>query len=135
MERALILVSTGTLTIERARNTGKGKSIALPRTLNFTTGKVSMRQIGFSDAAWGKATCSYATSIHSFSKVKFDTIITAAGAFMKATRAHNRSCDAEVIDVDEDNERACIVESSDSDSDVECNVLFFFLPSHHWQPR
>ena len=54
---------------------------------------------------------------------------------MKATHAHNRSCDAEVIDVDEDNERACLVESSDSGSDAEYNVLFFFLPSHHWQPR
>jgi hypothetical protein len=127
VERALTLVSTGTLTVAMAHNS-KGKAVTLPRTLNLSTGKESMRQTGFSDAVWGKATRSYATSIHSLSNTKFDAIITAAQAFMKPTRAHNRTSDAEVIDVDDDtNERACLVENSDSDSDSEsaCDVPFF----------
>lgn len=95
----------------------KGKSVALPRTVNLSSGKESMRQTGFSDAAWGKATRGYATSIRSLTNAKFDAIVKEAQPFAKPTRAHNRASDAtEVIDVDADNERACLV---DNDSDVD----------------
>ena len=108
----------------------KGKAVALPRTLNVSSGKESMRQTGFSDAAWGKATRSYATSIHSLTHVKFDAIVKAAQAFAKPTRAHNRTSDAtEVIDVDHDeyNERACLVDNSDEDSDCIVYWKLFLL--------
>jgi hypothetical protein len=106
----------------------KGKAVSLPWTLNLSTGKESTRQTGFSDASWGKATCGYATSICSLTNVKFDAIVTAAQEFAKPARAHNRNSDlTEVIDVDVDNERACLVDNSDSDSD--CNVLNSFYSS------
>ena len=92
----------------------------------MSTGKESMRQTGFSDVAWGKATRGYATSIRSLTNSKFEAIVAAAQPFTKPTRTHNRSSDpTEVIDVDADNERACLVDNSDSDSD--CNVFKFFL--------
>ena len=116
------MVATGTLTVAMAHGS-KGKAVALPRTLNVSSGKESMRQTGFSDAAWGKATRGYATSIQSLTNVKVDAIVKAAQAFAKPTRAHNRTSDAtEVIDVDHDeyNKRACLVDNSDEDSD--CTV-------------
>jgi hypothetical protein len=38
---ALTLIATGTLTVEMAR-AARGRTITLPRTLNFSTGKDSM---------------------------------------------------------------------------------------------
>jgi hypothetical protein len=122
VERALTLVATGTLTVAMAC-ASKGKAVTLPRTLNMSTGKESMRQTGFSDVAWGKATRGYATSIRSLTNIKFDVIVTAAHVFTKPTRAHNKTSDpTEVIDVDADNERACLVDNSDSEDDADCNV-------------
>ena len=60
----------------------KGKNIPLPRTVNLSSGKESMRQTGFSDVAWGKATRGYATSARSLANVKFDAIIQAAKEFL-----------------------------------------------------
>jgi uncharacterized cupredoxin-like copper-binding protein len=133
MERALTLVATSTLTVAMAHSS-KGKAVSLPRTLNLSTGKESTRQTGFSDASWGKATRGYATSISSLSKVKFEAIVKEAQVFAKPTRAHNRNSDpTDVIDVDVDDERACLVDNSDSESDSDCNVLNSF-PSKftHW---
>jgi hypothetical protein len=114
VERALTLVATGTLTIAMAQ-AARGKTVTLPRTLNLSTGKESMRQTGFSDTAWGKASRSYAKSARAFSKAKFDAVIEEARVFVKPTCAHNRTTDAtEIIDVDED-ERGCLVDNSDSD--------------------
>ena len=121
MERALTLIATGTLTVAMARGS-KGKAVTLPRTLNLSTGKESMRQTGFSDAAWGKTTRDYATSVRSLTNVKYDAIVAAAKPFTKPTRAHNRTSASEVIDVDADNERACLVDN-DSDDEDDCNVL------------
>ena len=119
MERALTLVATGTLTIAMAHES-KGKPVTLPRTLNRSTGKVSMRQTGFSDVAWGKATRGYATSIRSLAIKKFEAIVTAAQAFGKPTRTHSRTSDPmEIIDVDVDNERACLVDNSDSEPELD----------------
>ena len=125
MERALTLVASGTLTIAMAQG-ARGKTITLPRTLNPSTGKESIRQTGFSDTAWGKATHSYAKSARALPKAKFDTIVEEARAYVKPTRARNRTTDAtEIIDVDED-ERACLVDNSDSDE--ECKSSSFSFP-------
>ncbi|KAI9511580.1 hypothetical protein F5148DRAFT_1146743 [Russula earlei] len=74
VERALTLVSTGTLTVAMA-HANKGKAVTLPWTLNLYTSKDSMHQTGFCNTAWGKATCSYATSAHMLANTKFNTII------------------------------------------------------------
>jgi hypothetical protein len=55
--------------------TSKGKAVTLPHTLNLSTGRESMRQTGFSDAAWGKATRAYAMSAWLLVNNKFDAII------------------------------------------------------------
>jgi hypothetical protein len=52
----------------------KGKMVTLPRTLNLSCGKDSMCQTGFSNMAWGKATCCYAMSACSLTNTKFDTM-------------------------------------------------------------
>ena len=84
-----------------------------------------MRQTGFSDASWGKATCSYAKSACALSRVKFDMIVREAQVFVKTTRTRNRTTDAaETINIDEDDERACLVDNSDSDE--ECKSFSFF---------
>jgi hypothetical protein len=120
VERALTLVATGTLTIAIVR-ASKGKSIPLPRTVNLSTGKESMRQTGFSDVAWGKATRGYAISARSLVNAKFHAIIQDAKEFIKPLRSRNKTTDAtEIIDIDDDDddERAHLVDNSDeSDSD------------------
>ena len=128
MERALTLVATGTLTVAMAQ-AARGKTISLPRTLNLSTGKESMRQTCFSDTAWGKATRGYAKWARALSKAKFAVIIEEAHVFVKPTRAHNRTTDAtEVIDVDKD-ERGCLIDNSDSELDEECKSSSFLFPS------
>ena len=115
MERALTLVATGTLTVEMA-HASKGKNIPLPRTVNLSSAKESMHQTGFSDVAWGKATCGYATSARSLANVKFDAIIQAAKEFLKPIRSCNKTTEAmEIINIDDDddNERAHLVDNSD----------------------
>jgi len=81
VERALRLVATGTLTIDMV-NAAKGKTVNLPKTMNLATAKESMRQTGFSDVAWGKATRNYAKSACSLSDAKFDIIIKEAKEFI-----------------------------------------------------
>lgn len=116
MERALTLVATGTLTVEMA-HASKGKTIPLPRTVNLSSGKESMRQTGFSDVSWGKVTRSYAVSARSLADDKFDTIIQDAKAFLKPIRSRNKTDNMEVINIDDDDddERANLVYNSDSD--------------------
>jgi hypothetical protein len=83
-----------------------------------------MRQTGFSDTAWGKATCGYAKSACALANIKFEAIVTDAQEFMKPIRARNRDpTDVIVIDDDDDDERVCLVDnssSSEADSDSEC---------------
>ena len=115
VERALTLVATGTLTMEMAR-ASKGKTIPHPRTVNCATSKESMRQTGFSDDAWGRATHSYAISARSLVNTKFDTIIQDPKEFLKPIQSRNKS--TEVMDIiniddDEDDERAHLVDNSD----------------------
>ena len=116
MERVLTLVATGTLTIEIA-HASKGKTIPLPRTVNLSTGKDSMRQMGFSDVAWGKTTRSYATRAKSLSNAKFDAIVEGAKEFLKPIRSRNKTMEAtDIINIDDDDhERVHLVDNSDSD--------------------
>jgi hypothetical protein len=117
VERALTLVATGTLTIAMAR-AAKGKTVTLPRTMNHTTGKESMRQTGFSDASWGKVSRSYTKSACGLGEDKFDSVIRDAQQFVKPIRARNRTTDAVEVD-EEDDERACLIDYPGSESDCE----------------
>jgi hypothetical protein len=116
VERALTLVSTGTLTIEMAR-VARGKTVPLPRTLNFSTGRESTRQTGFSDAAWGVTTRNYTKSAHALPRAKFEAIVKAAQVYMKPGRRNLSSGATEsVADMDK---RACFVTNSGSESGTE----------------
>ncbi|KAF8222298.1 hypothetical protein L208DRAFT_1323430 [Tricholoma matsutake] len=124
VERGLTLIATGTLTVTMAR-ASKGKMVTLPWTLNLSSGKDSMRQTGFSEMAWGKATCCYATSACSLANTKFDAIIREAREFMKPIRSRGKTTEpTEVINIDDcDDERACLVNNSGSDE--ECKSSLF----------
>lgn len=127
MERALSLVEAGALTIEvaKAAASSRGK-VASPKTFNFITGKLSTRQTGFSDAAWGDASRSFAKSGRKLTVAKFNAIIKDAQAHMKPS--HRRTTGIkDSIDVDED-ERACVI-VSDSESDEECKPFSFLYLS------
>ena len=121
VEQALRLVATGTLTIDMI-NAAKGKTVNLPKTMNLTTAKESMRQMGFSDVAWGKATHNYAKSAHSLSNAKFNIIIKEAKEFVKPIHGCKTTQATEVINVDEDDEWAYLVDNSDDESD-DCKLF------------
>ena len=83
----------------------KGKTVSLPKTFNLSTGKESMRQTGFSNVAWGKATRGYAKSTRALTKVKFNAIVEEALEFVKPTCGCGKSTQlTEVIDIDKDDE-------------------------------
>jgi hypothetical protein len=126
VERALTLVATGTLTIPLVR-ASKNKTIPLPRTINLSSGKESMRQTGFSENAWGEDTRSYIKSTSLLKTAKFNTIIREAREFMKPVRSRGSlSATTEPIVVDDDtNERANIVDLCGSDSDCMLPPFFF----------
>ena len=114
MERALTLITTGTLTVAMAC-ASRGKAVNLPWTLNLSTGKDLMHQTGFSDAAWGKATRSYAKSASSLTTAKFNAIVQDAQPFVnpKSTCAHSKT-KAKGLDISDDkDEQGCLVENSD----------------------
>jgi hypothetical protein len=81
-----------------------------------------MRQTGFSDTTWGKATRGYAKSARALANTKFEAIIKDAQEFMKPIRAHNRD-PTEVIDIN-DNERGCLVDNSNSEAECMCFSSF-----------
>ncbi|KAH9027217.1 hypothetical protein EDB85DRAFT_1893035 [Lactarius pseudohatsudake] len=118
VERALTLIETGIVTTKTPR-VARGKTLTLPKTLNYSTGKDSTRQMGFSDAIWGKATRNYTKSARSLTKAKFDVIIKEARVFMKPTWTQTKMAKAgssrEVIDVDDYDIRVCLVANSNSD--------------------
>src|ERR1700685_691770 len=103
----------------------KGKSVNLPKTMNLATGNESMRQTGFSDAAWGKATRNYAKSMHSLSTAKFE-VIKEAKEFMKPIHGHKITQATEIIDVDVDDKWACLVDNS-GDKSEQCKLFEFPL--------
>jgi len=77
-----------------------------------------MRQTGFSDIAWGKATRSYATSARSLTNVKFNTIVQDAQEFMKPIRSRGNATTEVIVIDDDDDERAHLIELSDDESDT-----------------
>jgi len=124
-----MLITTGTLTIAVA-HASKGKTITLPCTLNYFTSKELMHQTGFNDAAWGKATHSYTTSMQSLIKVKFNEIIQGAQPFMnlKSNHAHSKMTEGtEVIEINDDDEQACLLVISDDDGN--CKLFYPFTTS------
>ena len=77
-----------------------------------------MRQTGFSDTAWGKATRGYAKSARTLANNKFEAIVKHAKEFMKPIHACNRDPATEVIVIDDDDdERACLVDNSGSETE------------------
>ena len=110
VERALTLVAMGMLTVAIV-HAADSKTISLLKMFNPSTGKGSMCQTGFSDVSWGKASCSYAKSACSLTKVKFNGIVELAQEFVKPTRGHGKSTQpTEVIDIDSDDKRGCLVD-------------------------
>lgn len=96
----------------------KGKTIPLPRTINLSTGKESMRQTGFSDVSWGKVTRDYALSARSLADTKVDAIIQDAKEFLKPIRSRNKATNSmEIINIDDDgdDERAHLIDYSDDE--------------------
>jgi hypothetical protein len=125
----LTLIANGTLNIPAAR-ASKAKGVILPRTINQFTGKESTRQTGFNDAAWGSATRSYAKSASKLPNNKFDEIIEGATEYMKVNRTRNKTTEAtEVIEIDDDDERACLVSDDDGHSkDCRLPCYCFMMP-------
>jgi hypothetical protein len=88
-----------------------------------------MRQTGFSDTAWGKATCGYAKSARTLANTKFEAIVKDAQEFMKPIRARNRD-PMKVININNNNnddKRGCLVD--DSGSEAECMWFSSFIIS------
>jgi hypothetical protein len=118
-------VATGTLTIAMACAV-KVKMVTLPRTMNYSTGKNSMHQMGFSDTAWGSTSCSYTLSASGLSEKKFKSVVDLAQTFVKWTCACNRTTDSTEVNNLKEDERACLIAySSESGSDCE---LISLLP-------
>ena len=97
----------------------KGKTIPLPKTFKLYSDKVSTRQTGFSNTAWGKETHSYTKSARSLMAVKFDEIIQDAQEFVKSVcSCGNAATTMEPIVIDnDDNERANLIYLSDVSDD------------------
>jgi hypothetical protein len=117
----LALISTGTLTIDMI-SAAKGKTVALPKTMNYSTGKNSKTLTGFNDSMWGGRTRSYITSINKNLKddAKFDAVISSAMEFARSSRRVEDSTSAPQDDEDEEeDERAQLVDRSDMESDEE----------------
>jgi len=122
MERALTLVSARILTISLAR-ANKSKTISFPCTVNFATGRDSLRHTEFNDVAWGKATHSYATSARSLTNIKFDAIIQDAQEFMKPIRTRTKTTDvADIIEIDDDDDEWALLVDNFDESDSYCTA-------------
>ena len=94
--------------------------VTLPRTINYSTGKNSMHQTGFSDATWGNISCSYTQSACGLGDKKFSSIIDDAQVFMKRTCAHNMTTDGTEANNLEEDEWACL-----SSSKSGCESIHF----------
>jgi hypothetical protein len=126
VERALLLIASGTLTIAMACGAkDKVNWIVLPLMFNRATAKESTHQTGFNNAMWGKATCSYIVSARSLTNAKFDAVLQRTKPFinLKPKAARNKTTEAiEVIKIDDDDTWACLVDISDD----ECKFFSFF---------
>jgi hypothetical protein len=121
VERALKLVSTGTLTIAVVQAAKGSRGISLPKMMNHSTGKTSTRQTGFNDVTWGTSTRAYAKAIRKLQDHKFEAIITSSLEFSKKSHhtSDERLNNAIVEDKLDLDERAQLVNISDSESE-EC---------------
>jgi hypothetical protein len=121
VERALKLVSTGTLTIAVVQAAKGSRSISLPKMMNYSTGKTSTRQTGFNDVTWGTSTRAYAKAIRNLPDHKFEAVITSSLEFSKKSHRHGASDERLNDGVVEDeldlDERAQLVDISDSESE------------------
>lgn len=117
------LLSTRTLTIKMVA-AAKGKNIPLPKTLNQSTGKVSARQTGFNDAAWGEATRLYATSIQNgLPDDKFQKVMDKASELAKKSRSNHNFDTVTVTNVDQVvDPRALLVADSSSEPEPELEL-------------
>ena len=74
--------------------------------------------MGFTDVAWGKPTCAYASSVRSLAVDRFKTIIEEAKEFLKPNQSHNKTT-MEALDIieidDNNNEWAHLINNLDSD--------------------
>jgi hypothetical protein len=82
----------------------KGKTVALPRTMNYSMGKNSKNLTGFNDSMWGGRTRSYITSINKNLKddAKFNAVISSAMEFARSSRCVEDSISAPQDDEDEE---------------------------------
>ncbi|KAF8267176.1 hypothetical protein EI94DRAFT_1802114 [Lactarius quietus] len=137
VERALTLVARGILMITIAR-VARGKTVTFPHTLNISPSKDSTRQTGFSDAAWGKASQSYAKSARALSIAKFGVIIDSTWVYMKPSHFFNKSdtVPTETV-VNEDDECACLIDNSglDADSDLGSDEALLMASNKHAQAQ
>jgi hypothetical protein len=70
------------------------------------------------------ATHGHAKSTHTLTKVKFNTIVEEAQKFVKQTCGCGKSTQlTEVINVDQDDEWACLIDNLDSEPE-ECKLVF-----------
>ena len=135
MERALKLIIDGALTIAVA-SASNGKTVSIPSSLNHYSGKESKHVNSFNDTAWGKVTRQFTVSASNLEPSKFDRVVKAARQYIlpKANRARKMTTGpVEVIEVDTDNERECLVSDSedddsnlDDDSDSQCKLFYLF---------
>jgi hypothetical protein len=98
----------------------KGKAIALPKTMNYSTGKNTKNVTGFNDGMWGERTRSYLKSVDKNLKddAKFNAVIRGAMEFAKSTRRVDDTTNGtHDNNEDEDDEHAQLVDRSDSGSD------------------
>ena len=87
-----------------------------------------MHHTGFSDVAWGKVTHGYATPAHSLVTIKFNVIIQGAQEFTKPIHACNRTTEPiKIIDIDDDDEWACLVDNSDLDGECMSPCLLYTI--------
>lgn len=114
VERALKLISSGTITIEMVQN-AKGRIPSLPKKINQATGKASHQLTGFNELTWGSRCLNYVKSAKNLSATRFNEIISIAAEYMKVQSFE----DDEIIEIpDDDDIRANIVDNASSDSEA-----------------
>ena len=120
VERALKLISSGTITIEMVRN-AKGRIPTLPKKINQATGKASHQLTGFNEITWGSRCADYVKSAKKLSASRFQDIISLASEYSKVNQNFEDDDIIEIMD-DDDDIRANIIDnfsSSDSENEPE----------------
>ena len=113
VERALKLISSGTITIEMVQN-AKGRIPTLPKKINQATGKASYQLTVFNEASWGLRCSQYVKSTKKLAAPRFEKIISLATEYTKVNQILEDDEIIEVLD-DDDDIRANIVDISSSE--------------------